>query len=183
MDRGFRGLCFREVQKSLKESAKKLIEDKIAKFRLKEADGFKVFREVIETPGDGAIMFQGLQDHTAESIKSFEGIDVAWGEESQSISARSLGLLRPTIRKDGSELWFGWNPTRKIDPVDIMLRGKTLPTGAVVVRANWSDNPWFPPVLEQERLIELGQVHLPHRRRTERRRALAPRPSPTEAAP
>jgi phage terminase large subunit len=152
MQQGFRGLCFREVQKSLKESAKKLIEDKIAKFRLTEADGFKIFREVIETPGDGAIMFQGLQDHTAESIKSFEGIDVAWGEESQSISARSLGLLRPTIRKDGSELWFGWNPTRKIDPVDIMLRGKTLPTGAVVVRANWSDNPWFPPVLEQERL-------------------------------
>jgi phage terminase large subunit len=152
MDRGFRGLCFREVQKSLKESAKRLIEDKIRKFGLTEADGFKIFREAIETPGDGAILFQGLQDHTAESVKSFEGIDVAWGEESQSISARSLGLLRPTIRKDGSELWFGWNPTRKSDPVDLMLRGAELPTGAVVVRANWSDNPWFPGVLEQERL-------------------------------
>ena len=89
MDRGFRGLCFREVQKSLRESAKRLIEDKIVKFGLTEADGFKVFCEVIETPGDGALMFHGLQDHTAESIKSFEGIDVAWGEESQSISARS----------------------------------------------------------------------------------------------
>lgn len=152
MQRGFRGLCFREVQKSLKESAKRLIEDKIDALRLREADGFKVFREVIETPGDGAIMFQGLQDHTAESIKSFEGIDVAWGEESQSISSRSLGLLRPTIRKDGSELWFGWNPTRKSDPVDLMLRGAALPTGARVVQANWRDNPWFPPVLEQERL-------------------------------
>lgn len=152
MQRGFRGLCFREVQKSLKESAKKLIEDKLQNFGLTEADGFKVFREVIETPGDGAIMFQGLQDHTAESVKSFEGIDVAWGEESQSISSRSLGLLRPTIRKDGSELWFGWNPTRKADPVDRMLRGENLPTGAVVVKANWSDNPWLPAVLEQERL-------------------------------
>lgn len=151
MDKGFRGLCFREVQKSLKESAKRLIEDKLGEHGLGEADGFKVFREVIETPGDGAIMFQGLQDHTAESVKSFEGIDVAWGEESQSISARSLALLRPTIRKDGSELWFGWNPRRKTDPVDAMLRGETLPTGAVVVRANWSDNPWFPNVLEQER--------------------------------
>lgn len=151
MDKGFRGLCFREVQKSLKESAKRLIEDKLAEHRLGEADGFKIFREAIETPGDGAIMFQGLQDHTAESVKSFEGIDVAWGEESQSISARSMALLRPTIRKEGSELWFGWNPRRKTDPVDMMLRGEALPTGAVVVRANWSDNPWFPSVLDQER--------------------------------
>lgn len=152
MDRGFRGLCGREVQKSLKESAKRLIEDKIAEFRLGEADGFKVFREVIETPGDGAIMFQGLQDHTAESIKSFEGIDVFWGEEAQSLSARSMTLLRPTIRKDGSELWFSWNPRRKADPVDMLLRGDEPPTGSVVVRANWSDNPWFPAVLDQERL-------------------------------
>lgn len=151
LNRGFRGLCFREVQKSLKESAKRLIEQKLVDFRLGEADGFKVFREVIETPGDGALMFQGMQDHTAESIKSFEGIDVAWGEESQSISARSMSLLRPTIRKDGSELWFGWNPRRKIDPVDLMLRGEHKPTGATVIQANWRDNPWFPSVLEQER--------------------------------
>jgi phage terminase large subunit len=151
MTRGFRGLCGREIQKSLKDSAKFLIESKLAKFGLGEAHGFKVFREVIETPGDGAIMFQGLQDHTADSIKSFEGIDVFWGEEAQSLSARSLSLLRPTIRKEGSELWFGWNPTRKSDPVDQMLRGGNTPTGSIVVRANWSDNPWFPGVLEQER--------------------------------
>lgn len=149
--RGFRGLCGREVQKSLKESAKRLIEDKLAEHQLGEAQGFKVFREVIETPGDGAIMFQGLQDHTAESIKSFEGIDVFWGEEAQSLSTRSMELLRPTIRKDGSELWFSWNPRRKTDPVDSLLRGNTPPTGSTVVRANWSDNPWFPSVLDQER--------------------------------
>jgi phage terminase large subunit len=151
MARGFRGLCGREVQKSLKESAKRLIEDKLAEYRLGEAQGFKVFREVIETPGDGAIMFQGLQDHTAESIKSFEGIDVFWGEEAQSLSTRSMELLRPTIRKDGSELWFSWNPRRKTDPVDKLLRGETPPTGSAVIRANWSDNPWFPGVLDQER--------------------------------
>jgi phage terminase large subunit len=149
--RGFRGLCGREVQKSLKESAKRLIEDKLGEHGLGEAQGFKVFREVIETPGGGAIMFQGLQDHTVESIKSFEGIDVFWGEEAQSLSTRSMELLRPTIRKDGSELWFSWNPRRKTDPVDKLLRGETLPTGSTVVRANWSDNPWFPSVLDQER--------------------------------
>jgi len=150
--RGFRGVCIREVQKSLKESAKRLIEDQLAKYGLGEADGFKVFREVIQTPGDGLIIFQGMADHTAESIKSLEGIDVAWVEEAQSLSARSLQLLRPTIRKDNSEIWFSWNPRRKTDPVDVMLRGREVPTDAVTVRANWSDNPWFPSVLEQERL-------------------------------
>lgn len=152
IERGMRSVCIREVQKSLKESAKRLIEDKLTEQGLGEAEGFKVFREVIQTPGDGLIAFQGMQDHTAESIKSLEGYKRAWCEEAQSLSARSLSLLRPTIRTDGSELWFSWNPRRKIDPVDAMLRGAGLPTGATVVRANWSDNPWFPSVLEQERL-------------------------------
>jgi phage terminase large subunit len=152
MTRGFRGLCGREIQKSLKESAKRLIEDKLQEYRLGEAQGFKVFSDVIQTPGGGAIMFQGLQDHTAESIKSLEGIDVAWLEEAANISPRSMQLLRPTIRKEGSELWFSWNPRLKTDPVDMMFRGDQVPTGSAVVRANWSDNPWFPGVLEQERL-------------------------------
>jgi phage terminase large subunit len=152
LNRGLRTVAIREVQKSLKESAKRLVEDKLAAFGLGEADGFKVFREVIETPGDGIITFQGMQDHTAESIKSLEGYGRAWVEEAQTLSARSLGLLRPTIREEGSELWFSWNPTRKTDPVDVMLRSPPLPTGAVVVQANWSDNPFLPAVLEQERL-------------------------------
>jgi phage terminase large subunit len=150
-EKGTRCVCIREVQKSLKESAKRLIEDKLGEHGLGEVDGFKVFREVVQTPGDGLITFQGMQDHTAESIKSLEGFKRAWCEEAQSLSARSLSLLRPTIRADGSQLWFSWNPRRKTDPVDVMLRGGELPTGAAVVRANWSDNPWFPSVLEQER--------------------------------
>ncbi|UVK50953.1 phage terminase large subunit [Mesorhizobium sp. AR02] len=150
-ERGLRSVCIREVQKSLKESAKRLLEDKLAQYRLGEADGFKVFREVIETPGDGVIAFQGMQDHTAESIKSLEGFGRAWVEEAQTLSTTSLALLRPTIRAPGSELWFSWNPRRKADPVDVMLRSGELPTAATVVRANWSDNPWFPVELEQER--------------------------------
>lgn len=151
-EKGLLSVCIREVQKSLKESAKRLIEAKLADFRLGEADGFKVFESVIQTPGDGQIIFQGMQDHTAESIKSLEGRKRAWIEEAQTLSARSLTLLRPTIRDDGSELWFSWNPRRKQDPVDDMLRGLVAPTGATVIRSNWSDNPWFPSVLEQERL-------------------------------
>lgn len=148
---GMLSVCIREVQKSLKDSAKRLIETKLAKFNLGEADGFKVFREVIQTPGDGVILFQGMQDHTAESIKSLEGFRRAWVEEAQSISARSVTLLRPTIRAEASEMWWSWNPRLKIDPVDVMLRGPEKPTGAVVVQANWRDNPWFTPELEQER--------------------------------
>ncbi len=151
-ERGLLSVCIREVQKSLKDSAKRLIEAKLEEYRLGEADGFKAFADRIQTPGDGVIIFQGMQDHTAESIKSLEGFKRAWVEEAQTLSTNSLRLLRPTIRAPGSELWFTWNPRLKTDPVDVMFRSKTPPTGAVVVKANWNDNPWFPAELEQERL-------------------------------
>ncbi len=146
---GMRAVCIREVQKSLKDSAKKLIEDKI--ISLKVGHMFEVQNDQIKTPGGGMILFQGMVDHTAESIKSLEGIDVAWIEEAQSLSARSLKLLRPTIRKDGSEIWASWNPRYKTDPIDVFLR-QAPPDDAIVVRSNYSENPWFPGVLEQERL-------------------------------
>ena len=145
-------VCIREVQKTLKDSSKRLLEAKLKDFRLGEADGFKVFNEVIQTPGDGAIIFQGMQDHTAESIKSLEGFKRAWWEEAQAASLRSLNLLRPTIRAEGSQLWFSWNARLKTDPVDVMLRGGEVPTGSTVIQANWRDNPWFNAELEQERL-------------------------------
>ncbi len=158
MGEGLRMVCIREVQKSLKHSAKSLIEATLTQYGLGEKDGFKVFSDVIKTPKDGVIIFQGMQDHTADSIKSLEGFHRAWVEEAQSLSAMSLQLLRPTIRwedtKRGltSELWFSWNPRRRVDPVDVMLRQGGLPTDSAVVKANWSDNPWFPAALEQERL-------------------------------
>jgi phage terminase large subunit len=151
-ERGMLSVCIREVQKTLADSSKRLLEAKLSDFGLGEADGFKVFRDTIETPGDGAIIFQGMQDHTAESIKSLEGFRRAWWEEAQTASIRSLNLLRPTIRAPGSELWFSWNARLKNDPVDLMLRGAEKPTGSVVVEANWRDNPWFTAELEQERL-------------------------------
>jgi phage terminase large subunit len=146
---GFRGLCCREVQKSLKESAKKLLEDKIRTHKL--SGKFEVQEAQIKTPGGGVIVFAGLQDHTSESIKSYEGFDVAWVEEAQTVSAKSLNLLRPTIRSPGSELWFSWNPRRKQDAVDLMFRSEEKPTNAIIIRANWDENTWFPAELEQER--------------------------------
>ena len=151
LQKGTRAIGIREIQKSIKESSKRLIEDKLGAFGLLSRQGFKVFENVIQTPGDGLISFAGMQDHTAESVKSLEGYRIAWVEEAQSLSNRSLSLLRPTIRLEDSELWFSWNPRRKSDAVDALLRGPALPTGAVVVQANWRDNPRFPAVLEKER--------------------------------
>ncbi len=147
---GLRSVCIREVQKTLRDSAKKLIDDKIAEYKL-DRQGFRSFKDVVQTPGDGVITFMGMQDHTAESIKSLEGFGRAWVEEAQTLSARSLQLLRPTIRAPESELWFSWNPRRKTDPVDALLRAEEPPTNSIIVRANWDNNPWFPGELDQER--------------------------------
>jgi len=146
---GTRWVCVREVQRSLKESVKLLVEDKIQRWDV--ADQFAFRHDRTLTPGVGVILYQGMQDHTAESIKSLEGFHGLWGEESQTMSARSLEMIRPTIREPGSELWFSWNPRSAKDPVDELLRGLIPPTNAVVVRANWRDNPWFPAELEDER--------------------------------
>jgi phage terminase large subunit-like protein len=147
-----RVVCVREVQKSLKESAKRLIEDRIADFGA--TNHFEIRNDHIKTPGGGVIIFQGMSDHTAESIKSLENFQVAWVEEAQSLSKRSLELLRPTIRAPGSSLLFSWNPRSKSDPVDALLRGPQPPPDAIVVRANYNDNPHFPKELEAERLFD-----------------------------
>jgi phage terminase large subunit len=144
-------ICVREVQKTLRESAKRLIEHKLAQYNLGEADGYRVYDDRIKTPGDGLIGFIGMQDHTADSIKSLEGYSRAWVEEAQTLSQRSLDLLRPTIREQDSEIWFSWNPTRRSDPVDALFRVGSGPTGAVVVKTSWRDNPWWNSTLEQER--------------------------------
>jgi phage terminase large subunit len=145
---GARMVCVREVQRSLSQSVKRLLEDKIESMGVGHL--FETQEAKINTPGGGVIIFQGMQNHTADSIKSLEGYDVAWVEEAQSLSQRSLDLLRPTIRKDGSELWFSWNPDLNTDPVDALLRGDKLPPGAVVIEVNYEDNPHFPDVLKAE---------------------------------
>ena len=149
---GTLAVCIREVQKSLMQSSKRLIETKIQ--QLDVGDQFKILHDRIVTPGDGLIIFQGMQDATAESIKSLEGFRIAWVEEAQTLSQRSLSLLRPTIRTEGSQLWANWNSRRKSDAIDDFLRAKK-PDNAVVVQANWRDNPWFPEVLDEERRLDL----------------------------
>jgi phage terminase large subunit len=141
-------VCLREVQKSLEFSVKKLIEGKIES--MNAGLYFDVQDKKITSAHGGVTIFQGMQNHTAESIKSLEGFDRAWVEEAQSLSQRSLDLLRPTIRKPWSELWFGWNPRLETDPIDAFLRSDTPYPGAVVIEANYQDNPWLPDVLRAE---------------------------------
>jgi len=142
-------VCVREVQKSLNQSVKRLLEVKIE--QLGVGQYFEIQESQIKSrKGTGLIIFQGMQNHTADSIKSLEGYDRAWVEEAQSLSQNSLDKLRPTIRKPGSELWFSWNPSLDTDPVDNLLRGQYPPESATVVKVNYSDNPWFPDVLKDE---------------------------------
>ena len=149
-------VCVREIQKSLGQSVKKLLEIKIESLGVQKY--FDVQDTVIKSKfGTGRIIFQGMQNHTADSIKSLEGYDCAWCEESQSMSQRSLDLLRPTIRKPGSELWFTWNPSKESDPIDVLLRGDKPPDDGVVVEVNYCDNPWFPDVLKDEMEYDQGR--------------------------
>lgn len=149
---GLRSVCIREVQKDLAQSSKLLIETKLNRLGLGEADGFKVFKDVIQTPGDGLIIFKGMNDYTADSIKSLEGFKRSWWEEAHGATKTSINLLRPTMRAAGSQMWWSWNPRRKSDAVDVMFRGEETPARAIVVKANWRDNPWLTKELEDERI-------------------------------
>ncbi len=152
INHGARVVCVREVQRSLRESVKLLIEDKIQSLGVGHL--FTVLHDRIETPGGGVILFQGMQEHTKESIKSLEAFNVAYVEEAQTMTAGSLEMLRPTIREPGSELWFSWNPRAASDPVDMLLRGAVVPQDAAVVCSNYRNNPFFPEVLEDERAYD-----------------------------
>ena len=141
LDPNSKSVCIREIQKSLRHSVKALVEAKIEKLGV--LSHFDIQRDLIlNRHGGGLIIFQGMQDHTADSIKSLEDFDRAWIEEAQTISARSLRLLRPTIRKAGSEIWASWNPENETDPIDRLLRGEGKQPGSIVVEVNLHDNPF-----------------------------------------
>lgn len=147
--RKLRILCTREVQKSIKQSVHKLLKDQI------EALGLTAFYQVLENELRGVngteFSFSGLSDQTVDSIKSFEGCDIVWVEEAQSVSKRSWSVLIPTIRKDGSEIWLSFNPELETDETyDRFITNQ--PEDALIVDMNYTDNPWFPEVLERERL-------------------------------
>jgi phage terminase large subunit len=140
-------LCAREIQKSIKDSVKRLLDDTIARAGLQE---FFVSTDTeIRGQNGSLILFAGLRSNI-DSIKSIEGIDVCWVEEAQTVSQASLDILIPTIRKPGSQIYFTWNPKNQTDPVDVMFVGETKPPKTIFLRVNWDRNPWFPDVLKAE---------------------------------
>lgn len=142
-----RVLCAREIQKSVRDSVKRLLDDEI------ERCGLGAFFTSTDTEIRGKngslFLFAGLRTNI-DSIKSMEGLDICWVEEAANVSQGSLDVLVPTIRKPGSQLIFSWNPRYATDPVDTMYGGNSVPPGTRVLRVNHSDNPWFPDVLRAE---------------------------------
>lgn len=140
-------LCVREIQKSIRDSSKRLLDDDA------ERNGLSSFYTSLETEVRGAngslFLFAGLRSNI-DSIKSLEGIDIAWVEEAQSVSKTSLETLIPTIRKPGSQIIFTWNPKHETDPIEEMFGREDLPPDTRLKTVNYVDNPWFPDVLQKE---------------------------------
>ena len=159
MNTGFRGLCVREVQKSLKESAKRLLEDKINVMGY--GARFNVKHDEIGTPGGGVISFTGMNQQNSESVKSYENYSVCWVEEASVFSARSLELIRPTIRAPSSELWFSWNPHHASDPVDKFFRGLSPPDNSIVRKVTYENNEYLPHEMVAE--MQMDRKNSPDR--------------------
>lgn len=144
-----RVLCAREVQKSMRDSVHRLLKDTVVRL------GLTGFYEVLDSEIRGSngslFLFSGLQSHTVDSIKSFEGVDIVWIEEAHGVSKKSWDVLIPTIRKENSEIWMTLNPDMDTD--ETYARFIATPSSDTwVCEVNWRDNPWFPEVLNQERL-------------------------------
>lgn len=139
--------CYREIQKSIGTSVKQLLDDKI------EAAGLRGFYRSTQYSIEGAngtkFLFGGLRTNP-DSIKSTEGLDIAWVEEADRCSQASLDLLTPTLRNPQSEIWFSWNRRNATDPVDNMFLGGTPPPDSIILPLSWRDNPFFPEVLRRE---------------------------------
>lgn len=141
-------VCLREVQRSLEFSVKRELTGAIE--QMNAGAYFEVQDRRILSSRGGVTIFEGMQNHTADSIKSLARFKRAWVEEAQTLSQHSMDILRPTIRDDGSQIWFSWNPQHATDAVDVFFRGPMPPKDAIIIEANYTENPWFPDVLQEE---------------------------------
>jgi phage terminase large subunit len=139
-------VCLREVQKSIKHSSKKLLADRINTLCLNEY--FDVLlTEIRLKHGRGIIIFNGLQDHTVDSIKSLEGFSLCWVEEAQTITSHSLELLIPTIRAEKSKMFFTYNPKNETDAIELLRDDKE---NKVVIHSTYLDNHFAPSTIYEE---------------------------------
>jgi phage terminase large subunit len=147
MQEQHRFLCTREFQASIADSVLKLLEDKIHELGL--SGFYKVQRNSITGINGTEFLFHGLR-HSIQSIKSMEGITKCWVEEAQTVSQESWDILIPTIRKEGSEIIVTYNPENETDPTHVKFV-TNQPPDCMLATMNWSDNPWLPKTLDDER--------------------------------
>jgi len=140
-------LCAREFMTSMRDSVHKLLCDQI------ESLGLLGFYEITQASIRGKngteFAFAGLKNNIS-NIKSFEGVDVCWVEEAQTVSRLSWNVLIPTIRKQDSEIWVSFNPELETDETYQRFVLKP-PEDCIQIKINWSDNPWFPETLRLEK--------------------------------
>lgn len=142
-----RVLCCREIQNSIKDSSYQILRDTADRLGL--ADRFDFLESEIRHKDTGSrIIFKGLA-RNVQSVKSTEGIDVAWVEEAQTVSESSWETLTPTIRKPGSEIWVTFNPLNADDPTTKRFI-ESAPPDAYVRKVNYDENPYFPSELRKE---------------------------------
>lgn len=148
MQRRERILCLREVQHSIKDSVHQVLVDNIEKLKLR--DFYRTTDTAIRGANGTTFSFAGLQSHTVDAVRSFQGATKVWVEEAHSVSKASWKVLIPTIRSEDREFWISFNP--ELDTGETYVRFvKNPPPKSIVVKMNWRDNPWFPQVLEEER--------------------------------
>ncbi len=141
-----RFLCARELQNSIRDSVHQLLSDQIKELGLE--DFYEIQSSVIYGKNGTQFSFEGLR-HNITKVKSYEGVDIAWVEEAQTVSKSSWDTLIPTIRKDGSEIWVTFNPELEEDETYKRFIVHP-PHESIIEKINWRDNPWFPEVLRKE---------------------------------
>jgi phage terminase large subunit len=151
MTKHTRCVCAREVQLSIKDSSKQLLEDKIDLFHMQ--GHFQITdREIVYEPTNSLIIFRGLQNHTAQTIKSLEGFNRFYCDEAQQLSQRSIELITPTFRREDSVLDFAWNPISPKTPIEKLFNDNKNNPDFVCVTANYNNNPFFPKALRRDML-------------------------------
>ena len=144
-----RFVCGREIQNSIADSVKQILEDKIQNFGV--IDQFKITdREIVCPRTESLFIFKGLRNHTVSSVKSIEGFTRLWLEEAQTISQKSLDIAIPTFRTAQSQIWAAWNPNKENDPVERLFRENKDEPDFLYIHVNYYDNPWFPDVLRTD---------------------------------
>jgi phage terminase large subunit len=141
-------LCCREIQRSIKDSVKRILDDEIQRHDLGK-EFTSTTTEIRHNTTGSLFIFAGLRTDP-DAIKSIEGVTRAWVEEAHTVSQASLDILIPTVRAENSEIWFSYNPRFEDDPVHAMFAADPPPPRSIVVDVQYWDNPWFPAVLYEE---------------------------------